>query len=270
MKVKYVLPEEAWQTINEYKYLPLGGKKVTSPYYINLSKERGGLRVLVGKGTPEEILHEVKVWGKLKGFELENASQHQIREFMIQRKIGIECSGFLYHVITRWLQAKHKGNLVSKLKFHNNGFVNRFRRWLRPAENVSANTMTSDLNTEKIKNLNDIRPGDLIRAKGRVKNAHHVAMISEVKGVLDEKNKFTIESFKYIHSHRFYEDQNGIREGEVIVTNPKGDLKDQNWLEVYKGKNWMLDDLLKDYHDNGIRRPHYLAKLIAQLTYEQV
>ncbi|MBN1916158.1 hypothetical protein JW796_04200 [Candidatus Dojkabacteria bacterium] len=255
--MRILLPEEARVTIDQYKSLKLGSKIVPCPYYINTQKESGGLRVLVGKGSPEEIEHEVKVWAQLRGFEMSKASEHEIREFMIKHRIGIDCSGFLVHVINRWMKQTRGRRLIEYLKFDNNSVIAWIKRRLRSAENIGANTLTSLKNTIKITELNDIRPGDLIRLKGRVKNSHHIAMISEIEGDLVEENgkkNFLIKRFKYVHSNRNYDDRHGVREGEVIITNPEAGLKEQNWTEVYNGRNWTYEGLVKEYQDNGVMR----------------
>lgn len=40
------------------------------------------LRTLVGKGNPNEIEDEVKIWAQIMKFDLNNSSESQIREFM--------------------------------------------------------------------------------------------------------------------------------------------------------------------------------------------
>ena len=169
---------------------------------------------------------------------------------MMKLGIGIDCSGYATYILNEWMKSLHKPSLWRQLKYRDNGLYHRFRRWLRPVENVGANLLTSELNCLKVKNLDDIEPGDLIRAKGKQKNAHHVAVITKVTKSDDGK----IESFDYVHSHRFYKDQNGVRKGKVEITDPKKSLKDQKWEDDYKGKNYILEDLLVDYEDNGIRR----------------
>ena len=80
MKEIQIMPKTAQQVVYEYQHLPLGGKEVNCPYHMNIRKERVGLRVLVGKGDPGEIVKEVKVWAKLKDFDLYKADEKQIRD----------------------------------------------------------------------------------------------------------------------------------------------------------------------------------------------
>ncbi|MBN1331828.1 C40 family peptidase [Candidatus Dojkabacteria bacterium] len=248
------LPESVLNLAQKYFELPLGGKKVVCPYFMNIKKQRAGLRVMVGKGSWAEIVHETKVWAQLKGFSLEKAGEGEIREFMMKLGIGIDCSGFVVYLLNQWMKELNKSSIWHNLKYKENGLYFTFRRFLRPVENISANLMTSELNCFKITELNDIVPGDLIRAKGKQNNAHHVALIT--KTYKDKSGN--LEKFDYIHSHRFYEKENGVRQGSVEITKPTESLKDQKWEDHYNGKNYMLEDLLVDYEDNGVRRLKFL------------
>jgi hypothetical protein len=110
MRETLSLPTAVFELIDAYMNLPLGGKAVPCPYHMNVRKERVGLRVLVGKGDPKEIVQEVKIWSKIKDFDLDKATNSQIREFMIDRSIGIDCSGFIVHIMgyvsTKYLKKK--------------------------------------------------------------------------------------------------------------------------------------------------------------------
>lgn len=249
MKQILSIPLSAAQVIHEYTHLPLGGKEVVCPYHINIQKERVGLRVLVGKGDPGEIIREVQVWAKLKDFDIDKASESQIREFMINHSIGIECSGFVSHVLGFWLKSEHKKNLQDYLVFPNNGIINILRRLLRPLENINADTLTSLANCDPINELNEVLPGDLLRSKGRIKNSFHVSLISKV--IKENDNVVEIE---YIHSQRYYDEENGVKTGKILVNDPSKPLEQQHWLEIKNGRNYTYEGYLRELEDNGIRR----------------
>lgn len=243
------IPEAAEKVITDYFELPLGGKKVKTPYFMNIRKQRGGLRVLVGKGKPSEIMRETKVWAQLKGLDLEKASSEQIRKFMLQQDIGIDCSGYVVHILNHWLKSEGKALLINYLKFFNNSLIAKLRRKLRPVENIGANLLTSELNCEKIEDVNQLRPGDFIRSKGLQKNSHHLLLIIEV-----HKKGDVVEKFIYTNASRHYGEHNGVRTSEVIIENPKAGLKEQKWQDLDNDRNYTYEELLKDYEDNGIRR----------------
>lgn len=284
LKVPFPLQKE----IDKYFNLRIGGKSVACPYYLNKKVAVGNLRVMSGKGSAREIEHETKVWAKVKGFDLKKATTDEIREFMIDSKIGIDCSGFVVHILNNYLKQRNKRSLIRYLNFSNNDIISEIRRLLRPVENISANALSSELNTYKIKNLNNMRPGDLIRAKGKQRNAHHVAIVTEVELEIPcdvdgnsrtlmeyrkERNEIAnlpgcsvhpqakIKRFTYVNSHRYYKAQNGMRYGEVIITNPDKELKDQKWTDTFEGRNYFLEDLKVKYEDNGIRRLKFIDAL---------
>lgn len=260
----FKLNNEIQRLIENYFKLTIGGKEIVCPYFINKKSVRGNLRVMAGKGSPEEIELESKIWAKVRDFDLNNATTEEVRAFLQQEKIGIDCSGFIAQILSTYMKETNQGKLVSKLKFEQNNLFMSLRRKLRPIENIGAKTLTSELNCEKIDNLNDIKPGDLIRAKGKQKNAQHIGMVVEVVhsdkvGTELGHDSDTIVSFKYVNSHRYYGDKNGVRYGEVIITDQSGGLKDQDWKDTHSdGINYFLEDLLVEYEDNGIRRPMYI------------
>jgi hypothetical protein len=207
------------------------------------------LRVLVGKGNPGEIIKEVLIWAKLKDFDLNNATISQIRLFMLNRSIGVDCSGFVVHVLGFILKNSRKKKLIQYMVFPKNGPMNIIRRTLRPVENISANVLTGIENCDPIKDLNKIQPGDLIRSKGKVKNSHHIHIITRVF-----KEDGFITEIEYAHSTRHYEEDNGVRLGRIQITDLSQPLEKQNWLEIKRGRNYSFEGYMMDLADNGIRR----------------
>lgn len=242
--------------VERFRSLDLGGKKVTAVYHINAGHIKD-LRVMVGKGTPEEIEMETKIWAQLKGIDLDKISADDIRDFMRLRKIGIDCSGFIYHIFSAWLHATVNETLLQQIKFPYKTPLGGIKIWLRPAENIGADTLTSNLNTTPI-GLKDMRPGDLIRSKSVHQGVDHILLISEVA-----KNEQEIPVwFKYVHSTKQFGKDNGVREGQVNITDINAELKDQDWLEIAAdGVKYTLEGLKINYADNGLHRPNYAQKL---------
>lgn len=245
----YTLPESAKKVIDEYTHLPLGGKEIVCPYFINPKTQRAGLRVLVGKGDPGEIAREVKVHAQLKGIDLSKLSALEIRQFMQDNHVGIDCSGLVVHTYNFWLRNEGKRPLINYLKFKNNSIYQRLKRVLRPVEQIGANTLTNSDNTSPVTDLNAVRPGDFIRSKGLRKNSHHVMIISEVTADNGQVNEI-----EYVHSIRGYEEENGMRFGKVIVSDPKLELYKQTWTELKNGRNWAYEGFMNQLEDNGLRR----------------
>lgn len=249
MTKKTQLPQEAQKTVQAYFNLPLNGKKVPCPYYINVRELRMGLRVLIGKGTPEEIIHESLIYEKLRNKDFKHMTIEQIRSFLVKRHIGIDCSGFVVHVLDKWLIRQGKKHLWKYLAFPKANVYRKIARFLRPVENISAAMLTNDTNTEPITNLNDTRAGDLIRAKGLKKRSFHIMLISDIHL---ENNK--IQSFDYVHSTREYGKHHGVRKGKVIITDTNAPLTKQQWTDTYNNRNWTFEEICKDPEYSQVRR----------------
>lgn len=249
MITKYVLPEAGINTINDYESIEVGNKKVVAPYYMNKRKLKGGLRVMIGKGSPDEIEREVMVLAQVKGFDIDKAEPSEVRKFMQDRDIGIDCSGFVVHVLNAILKDKKMGSIDAYLQYNQNGIVSRLRRLLRPVENTGANVLTGINNCNEIKDINQVRPGNLIRSKGKVKNSHHVILIDSVTLRNNEVSEIT-----YAQSNENYGENNGVRRGIIKITDPAKPIWEQDWHDQdQNGGNPTLEGVLIEKEDNGIR-----------------
>jgi hypothetical protein len=249
MRTIYKIPESAQKVIHEFTQLPIGGKNIVCPYFINPKSQRAGLRVLIGKGDPGEIAREVNVHAQLKSLDIYKLNETEIRQFMIDNHIGIDCSALVVHILNYWLKNQGDSPLIKYLKFTNSSFISKLKRQLRPVEQIGANLLTNHDNTSKVKNLNDVRPGDLIRSKGQRTNSHHVMLITEVT-----THDGVVKEIEYVHSVKQYNEENGVRFGKILVNNIHEKLHEQNWTELKDGRNWAYEGYIKNLEDNGIRR----------------
>ncbi|MCA9386538.1 hypothetical protein KC669_00740 [Candidatus Dojkabacteria bacterium] len=250
------LPEIAWQTIDGYRQLSLGGKQIACPYFINIHKAKD-LRAMVGKGTPEEIEIEAKMWEKLKGVKFDNMSVSEIRQFLIDRGIGIDCSGFVMHVLNEWYRNHYKKPIWGKLTIPNKSILHKISYILKPVQKLGAEIITNKENSKVIK-IKDALPGDLIRSKWKRQNGHHVLLISRV---LKDDNGHVTE-IDYINSTEQYGNENGVRIGKIKITNQNGKLQDQHWIdEDTDGTNHTYEGFMVNVEDNGIRRIRAMEKL---------
>ncbi len=243
------LPKEVTELIDNYFNLNINGKKVKTPYHINVKHIRAGLRSLVGKGTPQEIEEEVNIFAKLRNFNLKKATKDEIRQFMQKEGIGIDCSGLVTHILNTWLKSEKMENLESSINFPKLSLFKKIIVKLRPIENIGANLLTNQENSTPVK-VENAQIGDLIRLKG-IKQGHHIAIITNVS----EKE------IQYVHSTRHYGQDNGIRRGEIQILDKNKGLEHQNWLEKdEKGVCWTLKQYMKEKEDNGLRRPKFFIK----------
>jgi len=238
------LSQNVLNLIASYRKLDIAGTKTICPYYINTHKRRAELRSLIGKGLPDEIELEVLVYAKMRKINLSLLSNEEIRQFMIKEGIGIDCSGYISHLLNAELNGRTLRNI---LKFKDNSLKMRLLRLIRFIENISADELTSNLNTTII-DIKDIQIGDLIRFNYNQKG-FHVALIFECGF---ENNKLSY--FKYTHSSAKYENENGVRIGVVNIINTESPLEEQNWNDEYNGINYLKDEYIKHKSDSGFRR----------------
>ncbi len=237
------IPQEAKVTINQYKKINIHNKEINTPYYINTKKKRNELRSLAGKGTPEEIQEETLIFGKLRSIDFENLSEETIREFMMKENIGIDCSGFVSHVLDKWLTKLNQGGIRKHIKFENISLYRKLVVQIRPIENMSVKVLTNSLNAKKIK-LEDIKVGDVIKSQA-VEYGDHIMLVTKLE--YDDANK--LKNITYTHSTPHFGKENGIKEGTIEIKDINKGLESQVWNEeiTYKG-------YIKDVDNNGVYR----------------
>lgn len=255
---EYLLNPLMVNYLQAYFELRFYNKRVAAPYFIN-TKRRKDLRALVGKGTPTEIIIETKVWAQVKGLNLRHAKPEEIRDLMLKVGIGIDCSGLIVHTLNHYYQAIGARSLYKRVKYEKNGLRAKLARAFRPAENLSANTLTSELNCVKL-DLHAVRPGDFIRGIGKQRNAYHIALVTKVNTELKAGQEF-VKQIEYVHSHRGYGEANGMRRGVVKISKQQAGILEQTWLDNHTdGINYLLENDLKPYpEDSGFRRLRQIA-----------
>lgn len=255
--MKDILPIKVQNFVNSYFELKLGNKIVACPYYRNSEKKKD-LRALMGKGTPEEIETEAKIWEKAKKVDFTKMSTEQIREFLIDRNIGIDCSGFVAHTINYYYKLKNHKPVWSKIYTPRHGFLNWLKYKLRPVEKIGADLLTSHQNAIAI-DLKDVRAGDVVRLKWKKRNSHHILLIYEVKRDIEGK----VTKLVYKHSTPYYDKLNGVKTAEIIITDETLPLEKQKWTEVDEhGVNFTFEGYLVQPEDNGLRRLKVLENVL--------
>ncbi len=241
-----MLSPKATQILNEYFNLPFDGLVgVRCPYFNNARmKQRAQLRVLVGKGTPREIIEEAKIISIQYHAGLFDKSGHcclhnehtgekinteEVRKFLIDHNLGVECSGFVTQILRAHFKETANIDIVRKF------FITSPRqivRWLvsllRPIENISVCRYADDRNTQKIK-WNDMQTGDVVvmLETGPQNKRNHILLIIEK----------TADVIKYVHARAWNSEGkygHGVSAGEIKITNPNGSLLEQQWLELEK------------------------------------
>lgn len=237
----------AQKTIHDYFNLPFANVAgVRCPYFNNARLgQRGQLKVLIGKGTPAEIVEEAKIISLqyrqgifdkngLYAIHSDHPAEHEqaecIRQFLVDNNLGIDCSGFVTNVLQKHFLETKKIDLAKKL------FITpkkNFLRWLigrlRPVEQISVDVYVNDKNTMMINDLRMIQSADLIilLKTGVNKNHNHILLVTEINGSI----------IKYVHARAWSSEGkygHGVSEGLITIINPNQGLREQVWEE--KGK----------------------------------
>ena len=214
-----------YQLIHNYFNLELGGKKVKTPYYINPKHKKGELRSLIGKGTPSEIIDEVKIWAKIKKFSLNDSSEIQIRKFMTEIGIGIDCSGLVSNLL--YTELSERGINIKKVIRNDFGkdFLHKIYHQIRFLDNLDVETLSHKENSVKIENYEDIKTLDMLHLAA-LNSGFHIALV--IKTCYNDKHEFEIH---YIHSSRWYMPNDGVRIGCIKIQYPDRDLSHQHWID---------------------------------------
>lgn len=225
------LPERAQHVVEGYQRVRVGKFETACPYHINPGL-RSTDRALVGKGSPREIEALAKKYFKL--YDMHPRDSVQLREFLTACGIGIDCSGFAAWVLDATTRELVGRPIWKCLQFP--GLRRSVISKLRPIHNISANLLTGPVNSLPVTNLNDVRPGDLLRLAGW----HHVAVIIEVG--LDTVGRASY--FVYAQSSCMYGAESGVRTGYAVISKPEGPLGAQEWHDDYPRS--VIEELIAD------------------------
>jgi len=222
-----MLSQSTLKLINQYLNLKFNGKNVITPYFNNRrQKVHGALRVLVGKGSVEDIKEELKILSLREKIDLRNFSKEEITKFIVNNNIGIDCSGLAYYILDTELKAQEKKSLKKHLKFPD--IKNPLRKLiikLRPVENCGVKNLADDENSVEI-NLKGAEPGDMIFLldAGARHDYNHVMLITEI----DKNDIVYIHSFQYPTDGQY---NHGVRQEKIKIINPEKNILEQNWQE---------------------------------------
>ncbi len=213
------LPSRVIRLLDHYLCLKLGHQCVPCPYWADdLIHHRfptpGG-----GKGTPEEIETLTHNLAKKSHLDLSNLSVSDIRRFMRRQHLGVDCSGFAYHLLNAFDQAQSRQGLAGKLTLTPGGNPLNQDRY-----RIDADYFTRSENSYPINSITASKPGDLIRMiRGK-----HLLVILEVKP----------DQITYAHSSNLTK-TTGVHLATIKLINPEKDLSSQKWHELTrKGENF--------------------------------
>ncbi len=229
------LSQPAMDVIHLYLALPFGRTTTISCPYLNNRRKslRAGLRVCIGKGTPEEIVQEAELMALREKIKLNDLSDDDLKTFLVQHNLGIDCSGFAYHVLDAETRSRKGKSLRHFFRFpYARNPLRALLALLRPVENAGTRTFAHESNSLKI-TVSDAAPGDFVVMldMANVGNPNHILVIQKI----DQKGDKT--TLHYIHSIEWSTDgeaRHGVRPGIIEILDPSTSLLDGQWVEQKK------------------------------------
>ncbi len=228
--------------IEQYFHLSIVNHDVACPYFNNhRTRVRGALRGLIGKGSPDEIIEEATLLALREKIDLAAMTDAEAKKFLVDHHLGIDCSGFVYHVLDTQMRDERHAPLRTLLYFPARTFFRRFVSRLRPAENTDVKTFADEKNSAEVA-LAHAQPGDLIVLLdiAGVSERDHILLVDQV-----DENGGIPKTIHYAHAISWSSDgqyDHGVRRGKIDITNPNAPLLNQIWIEKEKigGENETL------------------------------
>jgi len=250
-----VASKKTLSVIDQYLHFRYDGATTNVPYYNNSHKAvRAGLRGALGKGSPRDIFDETDIAmareristkkvssGSIQGgsFIPNKLSDEALKHFLVNNNIGIDCSGFVYYILSAEFAAENKGSLDRHLAFpYATSIFGKLRAKMRPAENADVATFAHTKNSRLI-TLTETKSGDII-----------VIIDDEQKKILDRNNRdhilfihqvdyqnFVPIALYYSHSVAWPSDGmygHGVRQGKIEILDIHKPLVEQKWIENEK------------------------------------
>lgn len=204
--------------IGQYTNMKIEGITIHCPYWMN--KLKNGKVVLrgyaSGKGNAKEIREELIRRLKSLPHDLQfKLTAENLRKFAKRERIGIDCSGLVYRVLDELL----------RLGYGNTGYKNLDEVFSDGITRTNVKKLTSRQYSEEVRNIKDIRLGDMIRLWG----GKHAAIIIG-------NNK---KEILYVHSSWLSTKIAGIHISKIRVIDANQSLRDQVWGETTRrGENF--------------------------------
>lgn len=197
-----------------YTHLPLGGKKIVCPYWIDNPKKLkhgpGG-----GKASPQEIVILTRLKAQEKGIDLAKLSEREIVLFMKKNKVGVDCSGFAFWMLNA-LDLEKGGNGIA------DDIPNCRGKYIKVR--ASTKMLTDGGVSFFVKKINEIKPGDMIRLRG----GHHLAVVLEIEKDKDGNTRKIV----YAHSSSpVFTVVSGVHQESIIIKDSEKSLQEQDWAE---------------------------------------
>lgn len=220
----------------EYTHLPIGGKEIVCPYWMNNLK-KGIYGPLGGKGRPREIVNATYACAKTENVDLSALNKEEIILFMQSKRIGIDCSGFVFWMLDS-LDLEKGGDGIAGDIPGSDGAVIKAR--------ANVQMLTGESVSYLINSVCEMQVGDMIR----IYRGKHVAIIVAIGRSSDKK----IEFFDYAHSSSpAHAKISGVHKARINILNEKEGLLVQDWEGLSPNGNSYKKNIYLESGD-GVRR----------------
>jgi len=226
------LSPDALSVIDHYLHFHVGPAVCSIPYFNNKTvRARGALGISVGKGSPKEITDEVNMLIFKHHIDSNALTDDSLKKFLVDRNIGIDCSGFAYHILNAEIRARNKDGLKKRIVFTRaRGLVGRIMAKMSPVKNTDVATLADNENSRIIA-IGEVMPGDMIIMIQETTDdeRNHILVVHEVERV---DSKPTV--IHYSHAIAYPEDGlygSGMKQGTIEIADPTGSLFQQLWKE---------------------------------------
>lgn len=173
--------------------LTFGKTKVPTPYRINVPyvPDRQVNKTTIfsgGKSSPEVLMQNLQTLAESENFDLEKKNVEEIQSFMHKNMLGIDCSGFAYHLLDYLLKKIGKGGM-KKVGFPGPG-------------KSDVEVLTLPKFSKKIASFDQVQPGDLIRLDNLAKDGlqHVIIVLAKEWGFVNYAHSSRKTHVKGVHA----------------------------------------------------------------------
>ncbi len=217
----------------QYTHLPIGEKEIRCPYWRN-RLTLGITGPFGGKGRPEQIIEATRLAAKKAAVNLNQMSGEEILAFMKRKKIGVDCSGFVFWLLDSLDKEKGGPGLAEKFP-HFPGTL--------PQRQASAEKLTGESLSTPIK-VDQVRVGDMIRLDG----GKHIAIVIKI-----EKELGKVKEIEYVHSSERTTIA-GVHSGKIKVIDSQKKLEEQEWEETLPDGTSYGREFCREERGDGLKR----------------
>ena len=231
--------------VDRYR-LTLGGQHVWAPYWLNSAHEPFRLDApLRGKGSATELGRAARAAARAEAVAPQNSEEWRL--LMRRHGLGVDCSGFAYHVLADWFLAQTGRPLAdylvvpaAEMEARNARVPELAVRWLAhgrrpltdeavplaracsrwlfgPEAIVDVERLTHPQICRSIPTVGEAKPGDLIRTSHE--GTRHIGVVVRVQPGL----------LTYADSAHSSQSLGGVKWRFMAVDHPEADLAEQSW-----------------------------------------